>query len=183
MSLLQKPWGYSTRLFINEAIQLERIFIQGGGYSSIHLHERKYNQFVVQKGMLLINTFDDTLTWQTDIKVASGQQLTIEPNVRHQFVARSDVEAYELYWPAVPSDGPVAPEDIVRFSQNGVARRWDISTSAIPYRYCCECNKSFRAEDVLVVLRDNAFRDMCHDCTKATRLEPVLVDKSGLPVE
>jgi mannose-6-phosphate isomerase-like protein (cupin superfamily) len=160
-ALTPKPWGHSTRVFADPHIQVERIQGELGGYSSIHLHEHKTNQFIVNAGELLVHTFDagNTLSETTTLK--AGQHCIVPPFQRHQFVCVSPVQGYEVYWCDDPAQ-QVKPDDIVRFTTNGLdPQRRPIATE---FAFCCVCNQQYPANELTVVSIDNALRDICRTC-------------------
>ena len=71
MNTTSKPWGTSERLVDDGSVQLERIQIVSGGYSSIHVHVEKWNQFWVAYGALVVVVFDQNRTEERE-PVAGG---------------------------------------------------------------------------------------------------------------
>lgn len=167
---LAKPWGYSTRVYCNEQLQVERIFIRPGGFSSVHMHSCKVNQFVVNKGILLVNLFDDQLRPVESHSLDAGESWVVGVGEKHQFVACSLVEGYEFYWPE--KDVELDPNDIVRYTTNGVDEAWTAMRGKTAFPYCCVCNEQYEAGDMVVVCIENALRDMCRDCVQQTATEP-----------
>ena len=167
--MTEKPWGTSTRVLITDFLQVELIDVVAGGYSSIHRHLFKYNLFAVQSGVLTIKTFRDSIEiHQTDLN--SGEYVVAEPNLRHQFHAKIPAKAYEVYW---PKEGAIDPDDIERFSSNGVKDAGVyLSPGDIPI-YCCACNR--RLEQYHIVIWHRATRQMCPECRKNTNAECVVM--------
>ena len=161
----QKTWGWSTRVYSSDELQVERIFIKVGGFSSIHLHERKYNQFVVTLGTLAVNYFDEQNRHVRGELVATGDSLIVQPMERHQFFAETTVHGYEVYW---GKDGKVDPEDIVRFSENGIDCELHPPIED-EVRFCCRCNRPFRAIELVTIELNNALRDVCMACAGRDR--------------
>lgn len=170
---LQKTWGWSTRVYCNEHLQVERIYVRAGGYSSIHLHQHKANQFCVVRGDLAVNLFDDGNTLTHCEAVPVGSSFLILPPARHQFVARSLVEGYEVYWTTDSTE--IDPHDIVRFSNNGVDEEWTRRVVRSGYVCCCQCNEQYLVADMTTVCVDNALRDMCKQCVSRTSAQPFRV--------
>ena len=167
---LPKTWGWSTRLFCNEQLQLERIYVRPGGYSSIHLHKFKHNQFVVSNGEMCVFTFDQALKLLRTFDLRGGDNLVIPIENRHQFVAKTEVEGYEVYWPENKA-ASLDPNDIVRFSENGLDHSWTQRNQHVEYACCCICNRTQKIVDMFVVCLENALRNMCRDCVNETSAE------------
>lgn len=158
----KKTWGWSTRVLINEMLQVEHILVQPGGYSSVHLHEDKVNQFIVKRGTLLVNYFDEQLENDGQDTLHCGDSVAISVGRRHQFVAMSEVEGYEVYWTTNDAK-KVEADDIVRFSENGV----DISQASAPeveVKYCSGCNVLLTTDTANLVEWNNAIRHVCMEC-------------------
>jgi mannose-6-phosphate isomerase-like protein (cupin superfamily) len=168
---LPKTWGWSTRLFCNEQLQLERIYVRPGGYSSIHLHKFKHNQFVVSYGEMSVQTFDQGLKLLRTFDLRGGDNVVIPIDNRHQFVAKTEVEGYEMYWPE--NGKTLEPNDIVRFSENGLDHSWTQRHQDVDFACCCVCNKTHRIVDMFVVCLENALRNMCRDCVNETSTQPL----------
>lgn len=114
----QKNWGFSCPLYRDPALELVRIVVRLGGYSSRHLHECKHNTFLVSKGRLQIWSEEEGRPEIRDVGPEDGM-LTIPAGVPHQFLALEDqTVAYEFYTPA--SGTHVEPSDIVRFTIGGI---------------------------------------------------------------
>ena len=133
----QKPWGRTELLFYSPFFQLNRVYIERGGYSSIHYHKTKENYFFVFEGKLLINQFRNILGkaeckenlpkeyFLEDRYIRTSNDLLLKaktlsvPALRlHQFYALTDVIGIEWY---VQSQAGVdiSLEDIIRVTQNG----------------------------------------------------------------
>ena len=172
----QKTWGWSTRVYLDSGLQTEKIAIKSGGYSSIHLHEHKVNQFLVTTGELQVNLFNSDNVLFDCIRLKNNEKCSIDNNIRHQFVARSDVLGFEMYWPC--EGGKVLPDDIIRFSENGLNEQvgYKYKTDRhldTEYVWCCRCNTQCHMYDLYAVCIDNAWRDMCNECIRATGMEPI----------
>jgi mannose-6-phosphate isomerase-like protein (cupin superfamily) len=102
--IITKVWGCFKRLLSQNGVEVDRLEIAAGGYSSIHLHVGKWNRFFVESGELQLSAYGEAFVLKT------GQSYTIPPGVRHQFKALTNCVVYEMYW----------CEDIVRFSEGGV---------------------------------------------------------------
>jgi mannose-6-phosphate isomerase-like protein (cupin superfamily) len=168
-----KTWGSSTRVFYDGRLQVEKIRIKAGGYSSIHLHDDKVNQFCVVEGTLTVNIFDETNEVVDVYTLGPTDTCAIDARVRHQFLAETDVSGYEMYWPS--GTNSVRPDDIERFTTNGI-RYVDsvlpVDTS-IQYVWCCGCNRQYAIQDMKTVRIDNATRSMCLECVRITESIPL----------
>ena len=49
-----KPWGKVDLLYQTAFMYVEKIWVNIGGQSSIHLHKKKVNMFIVESGKLRI---------------------------------------------------------------------------------------------------------------------------------
>ena len=139
-------------------------------FPGIHLHRHKANQFCVLAGDLAVNRFDDSNRITHCEAIPMGCSYVVMPPERHQFVARSLVEAYEVYW--VTDDTLMDPVDIERFSTNGVDEQWIKRNIGAGYVCCCQCSRQFRMPELVTVCMDNALRDMCYDCLGKSDIEP-----------
>lgn len=106
MNKLGKIWGFSSNIFLNESVQIDRIEILKEQSCSKHYHQYKYNLFFVEKGSILV------YRWENNIKITSRldayESVAIEPNIYHQFYALSDSVVYEIYYNKINTN------DIVR---------------------------------------------------------------------
>ena len=107
-----KQWGETRELFRNHAMEMHRIEGKQGGYSSVHLHQHKWNGFYVERGELLVKVWQPSGTLD-QTRLGPGDRLQVPPGVKHQFVVLADCLAFETYWAA-----PLT-EDIVRDSVGG----------------------------------------------------------------
>jgi len=93
-----KIWGWTTPILQVNGVQIERIHINKGGYCSVHKHEFRFNAFYIISGTLEVSVWkndyelcDKTVLSQNDITI-------VKPHEYHRFLAKSDVEALEIYW-------------------------------------------------------------------------------------
>lgn len=115
-----KSWGESIPLCRDDVAEIVRVKIKHGGFSSLHLHERKHNLFIVLSGTLQVKVHEDdalrTLRSNKFLK-SDTPPLLVPAGTLHRFFALDDVEAVEVY---VSSDGtPVEAGDIVRQDEGG----------------------------------------------------------------
>lgn len=107
--LTKKFWGLTVLIQDHPMMSAHRIWVQEGGYCSWHLHEAKWNAFLVIEGHLIIeNALGDVVDLHPGDYHAEG------PGSRHRFRAVTEVLAFEWYWPEV------LREDIHRFSEGGI---------------------------------------------------------------
>lgn len=93
-----KIWGETIPIYIGSNIEMHRISINKGGTCSLHSHQSKFNGFYVICGELEIevhkndyNLIDKTILYDGDFTIC-------KPGEYHRFIAKSDVEALEIYW-------------------------------------------------------------------------------------
>jgi mannose-6-phosphate isomerase-like protein (cupin superfamily) len=116
-----KVWGTTETLIDHPTNSTHRIFVQPGGYCSMHFHEHKWNAFVVLKGMLTIVLTDGTGGNFDVAYLYPGDVFKVAPGQRHRFLneSGSTVEALEYYW---PEGDTKLGEDIVRFDEGGLRK-------------------------------------------------------------
>mgnify|MGYP001455768721 FL=1 len=101
MSIEAKPWGSTELLFFDGRSQINRISVVNHGYSSRHLHANKVNVFLVLRGRLIVSTFlidQQNERLDSEVLLACGQSVVIEPGVVHRFLALEPTEAIEAYF-------------------------------------------------------------------------------------
>lgn len=118
----KKSWGVRIPQALSDVCQYDILKIDGGGYSSLHYHRHKFNQFIVESGQLNIvslRNLDGEFVFVMDT-LTDREQLTIPPGVHnvHQFYAIGPVVLHEWYW--VESGPLLEIEDIVRLTDNGI---------------------------------------------------------------
>ena len=96
MNKLGKIWGFSSNIFLNECVQIDRIDIEKGQCCSKHYHKYKYNLFFVEKGSIIV------YRWENEIKTATKldvyDSIIIDPTIYHQFEAIEKSIVYEIYY-------------------------------------------------------------------------------------
>ena len=120
MSIEAKPWGSTELLFFDGRSQVNRISVVDHGYSSRHLHANKVNVLLVLRGRLIVSSFlidQQNERLDSEVLLASGQSVVIEPGVVHRFLALEPTEAIEAYF---SRQGEIKLDDIERFDANGV---------------------------------------------------------------
>ena len=108
-----KIWG-TTDLIVDESnFQLHRLCIRAGGSCSIHYHEAKVQYLFVVSGVLRMRQFSQTGRLICENDLVAGEAILTSTETRHQFVALTDIVAYEAYHSILPIDDA----DIVRLSE------------------------------------------------------------------
>lgn len=174
----EKPWGRTERVHVDGRVQLERITIQPGGFSSVHLHEFKTNGFLVIQGELIVRRFRADGELDRLETIRAGEWVQVPPNVRHQFYAESAVEGYEFYW--CSGGGACEPDDIKRFSENGLNGQhepgeflsWRIDhPDPANDQLCAFCNRRVGPESGYVLAEwQGAVREVCDPCASSREL-------------
>lgn len=116
MQVQGKVWGTSYPLFNKNNVEVCGISIRKGGYCSKHLHQTKYNKFIVNKGRLKITIWKDYgKEILEDITILrEGMEHTVPPGEYHMFEALEDTEALEIYWVELET------HDIKRLNHGGI---------------------------------------------------------------
>jgi len=108
-----KVWGKTAVLFAQNNVEVHRIEILPGGYSSKHKHEHKHNLFCIESGRLLVTAWQPSGTVDVT-EVGPGQTCAVPPGVFHSFESPVATSAIEIYWVEIG-------EDIVREGVGGRA--------------------------------------------------------------
>lgn len=111
-----KVWGATSPLFCKNNVEVHRIEGVKGGYCSIHSHIKKFNQFFIESGSMLVSI------WRQDqvdeVILRPGETCTVKPGEKHRFeILERGTVAFEIYWTEIE------PEDIVREAPGGIRRR------------------------------------------------------------
>jgi len=171
---MDKSWGSSDRLYLDAHTQVEHIEIEQGGFSSIHRHWCKSNLFHCHAGILIVRIYGDplSLTVTRSETVAPGTHMVVPPLVIHQFFANSHVAAREVYWTS-DEKTPLDPNDIERFSDNGIDETLVTSAQHVPghpdyelpvWLVCAMCSSLCLATQMQVKDMDGARRHVCRQC-------------------
>jgi len=90
-----KAWGYTTKIFECQNVEVFDLEIVKGGYCSIHAHD-KINIFHVLSGRLIIRTWvNNKLTDQSEL--GPGQTTAVYADFEHQFEALEETRCIEIY--------------------------------------------------------------------------------------
>lgn len=177
----RKTWGISTPVYKDNFFQIEKIQVFAGGYSSIHRHHHKANRFLVESGRLVVRTFGGesskgkyTPRSIRDLKCAHehdlkrGMELTIPPWEIHSFHAAERTTGLEIYHLPPGAEGPINPEDIERFTTNGVDIAPTDRDDWEAARICAGCWQYLEIKDGMVMQRmresNGAMRPFCNQC-------------------
>jgi len=115
---ISKPWGIAQVLYGDQYVELWRLAICQGGYSSRHKHRFKSNGFLVADGRLLVITYEGQQQVRKMLGGSDGVYF-VPAGVEHRFLAVEDATTvYELYH-AAPGCTLRRP-DIQRRDDNGV---------------------------------------------------------------
>ena len=100
-----KVWGFTSKIFSKNNVEIHRIVGLNGGKSSMHRHTSKWSMFFVERGglQILIEKNDYPLTDKTFL--IEGQSIIIRPNEYHSFeIMEPGTVAYEIYWTELNPD-------------------------------------------------------------------------------
>lgn len=127
------PWGSWWPLVECEQVHLDSLHVGKGGYSSIHVHEKKTNVFMPMSGAITVETYTMGMARSirehggiSEIKPGFLNQSVLNPNTKplvvpagtpHKFSAEHEnTLTLEL---SLPTPGPLNREDIERFTEHG----------------------------------------------------------------
>jgi mannose-6-phosphate isomerase-like protein (cupin superfamily) len=114
----EKPWGETQTLYLDDKIEVCRIWVRQGAYCTRHLHKDKDNAFWIVSGRLRVVTYhpDGTVLIDRILEPGGSTRLTIVGSgLKHRFEALTDVVAHEVYQ-AIPGRS-INKDDIVRFDE------------------------------------------------------------------
>jgi mannose-6-phosphate isomerase-like protein (cupin superfamily) len=111
-----KIWGSTEPLLVTPFIEVHRIFIEAGTHCSTHKHEYKHNMFYVVEGQLEIHVTKEDYDLEDVTELYDGQYTTVRPGEYHKFVAVTDVEALEIYYPE-PLSADIIRKDVGGFAE------------------------------------------------------------------
>ena len=167
MNNSDKPWGVSVRSYLDDYVQIEWIKVYRTGYSSIHLHKRKLNIFSVHSGVLIVRIFkkisgEHRCTSARTLR--AGDIYQVPKGVLHQFYAKTDVSATEVYLSV--GGYKLDPNDIVRATNNGRDDPTEICCDVDPAAFRCSvCNAILGGESAWTpTIYLGAVRPVCLSC-------------------
>ena len=108
-----KVWGTTQCLFRGNNVELHRITVRKGGFSSKHQHAHKFNKFVVESGSLEVVIYrEDAGRIIEDVTtLRAGDSTYVEPGLFHRFQALEETTALEVYWVQL-DQGDIFREDV-----------------------------------------------------------------------
>lgn len=111
---IEKAWGRTRDLHCNGSLEIIECEIVKGGFSSLHRHAAKSNEFMVVSGRLLLH-IDDCPGGRVRELTPSTGCYCVAAGVGHQFSALEPTVLIEFYHGVQPSKA-----DIERFTTGGV---------------------------------------------------------------
>lgn len=97
MNIQGKVWGKTQELFFKNNVEISRIEIDKGGYSSKHLHKYKYNAFYIESGKLKITTWKNDYDLVDVVILGKGEMTVVSPGEYHNFECLEPTICYEIY--------------------------------------------------------------------------------------
>ena len=113
-----KIWGSTSKIFEKNDVSFHKIEIKSGGFCSKHIHKYKFNLFLIEKGSLEIEIWQQNGIMDRTI-ISEGEMSEIPPSVYHRFRALTDVIAFEIYYTVLLDD------DILRDDSGGTGHNGD----------------------------------------------------------
>ena len=92
-----KSWGRTQLVFANSSVEVHKISVKKGGFCSHHIHERKWNRFVLNSGSLDVHVQQESGTVDVT-SLSPGGVTDVPPGIIHWFEAVEDSDALEIYW-------------------------------------------------------------------------------------
>lgn len=125
-----KIWGTTSLIFHRNNVEIHRITGIKDGYSSIHRHLFKANQFVVESGSIAIHAWKPYGLVDKTI-LSAGDTCTVQAGEWHKFVVlEPNTVVYEIYWTELNQ------HDIERKDHGGIKKspgsRREISSRSRP---------------------------------------------------
>jgi quercetin dioxygenase-like cupin family protein len=116
----EKVWGWSYPLLLTEDIEIVKIEVRHGGYSSRHAHKNKANMFFVLSGVLQVITYLKNTEDYDQIRFLhrEGDAFQVAAGIFHRFRALAPTVAIEVYRPT--GTGKLDPNDIIRSDEGGL---------------------------------------------------------------
>ena len=110
MSVSRKIWGIKHRLFQNEKIEFDLLYLEKNSACSVHNHNKKINRFILISGSVSV---------KTDLgekQLVINEAFDVEPPLKHQFIIQDDSVLLEM---AFVKTGKISESDIDRALQGG----------------------------------------------------------------
>lgn len=111
-------WGSARELYRDERVELTRIFLRYGGYSSRHKHQDRVNAFLVVHGRLAVLCYQGE---QPDCRILTAEDglYRVDAGVEHRILALlEETIAYEFYY--IMGGGRGEARAIERRDQGGI---------------------------------------------------------------
>jgi len=111
-----KVWGSTRCIYESSKFSGHELKVKKGGYCSVHWHDDRANDFIVESGVIAVVTF---YGWKIRrVILTKGKHFTVVSSVPHQFQVLQDGTIREEYW----SDcgGDVEHDDITRLTEGGM---------------------------------------------------------------
>lgn len=98
-----KIWGQTAVIESNPQIEVHRIQIDLGGKCSKHVHQVKWNGFLVLSGQIIVRVWQPNgLVDETTLH--PGDYTKVPPGQYHQFQCVHKADALEFYWAQMPAE-------------------------------------------------------------------------------
>ena len=111
MSNINKIWGERRRIFLNNQVEADLLYLKKDTFCSTHSHSTKINRFVVVSGKIKIETdYGSKILYPND-------SWDVYPPRVHRFFAMEDSVMVELAF--TTGNIKIDPRDINRRSQGG----------------------------------------------------------------
>ncbi len=92
---MDKAWGKSELIYANHLVEIQKISVLPGGYSSLHHHKNKSNIFTIISGSL--DVYVTSPNTKYELSEDTLKCCEIEPGANHRFYSKEGAEAYEIY--------------------------------------------------------------------------------------
>ena len=92
---MDKAWGKSELIYANHIVEIQRITVLPGGYSSLHYHKNKSNIFSIVQGSL--DVYQTTPDKKYELSLDGLKCCEIVPGTNHRFYSKNGAEAFEIY--------------------------------------------------------------------------------------
>lgn len=100
-----KIWGFTSKIFSKNNVEVHRIVGKRGGKSSLHRHTAKWSMFFVEQGQIKISIDKNDYPLTDETILNAGESIVIKPNEYHMFEILDEFSvAYEIYWTELNPD-------------------------------------------------------------------------------
>lgn len=109
-----KVWGITECILQSPFVEVHRLYIEPNHQCSLHVHQRKWNAFLVLSGELFIDVVKNDYALTDVTQLGVGEITSVRPGEYHRFrTGDKPCDLVEFYYP----DG--MSEDIVRKDHGG----------------------------------------------------------------